>query len=125
MGLLWAWQQWPEYNFVLGLPNTWVGTFKDTVHHAQRIVRVETSNSVEPHMADNFRAGSDLAIDGNSSSVEVRRSRKPSRISRIFSNTAAPNASKTRDRDQHSCQAPFKRLVFWRSVYNSSCSRLM
>jgi len=29
------------------LPDAWIGTFKNTVHHAQWIVRIETSHSVE------------------------------------------------------------------------------
>src|SRR5713101_805810 len=69
-----------KQQFVLTFPNAWVGTFKDTVHHAQGIIRVETSHSVEPHLTDNFWPGSDLAVDGNSGSVEVRRARKSSRI---------------------------------------------
>src|SRR6267378_8209950 len=125
VGLLRRWQHSLEQYFILTLPDAWIGTFKNTVHHAQWIVRIETSHSVEPDMTDNLRSRSDVAIDRNSGSVEIRRSRKSSRIIWIVPDAPAPDTAKPRNRDQHFCHAPFKRLFFWRSVYNSSCSRLM
>src|SRR5260370_18350451 len=43
----------------------------------------------------------------------------------ILPQAPTPDTTKPFERDVHFCHAPFKRLFFCRSLYNSSCSRLM
>src|SRR6266550_2056631 len=123
--LLGCWQPVLEEDLVLSLPNARLGAFKNTVNHRQRIIRIESSDSVEPDMTDDLWPRPNLSVDGNPGRVEVGRPRKPPRIVLVFPKTPTPNAPEICDCNQHLFHAPFNRLFFCRSAYNSSCSRLI
>src|SRR6267154_122471 len=123
--LLRRWQHTREQHFILPLPDTWLRALKDAVDHCQRMIRIEASDAVESHVPHDLGACANASVDENPCRVEVRASRKAPRITFVFPKTAMPNAPKTCDCNQHLFHAPFKRLFFCRSAYNSSCSRLI
>src|SRR5260370_40853137 len=73
-----------EEHFILSLPDAWLGAFKNTVNHRQRIIRIESPDSVEPDMTDDLWPRPNLSVDGNPGRIEVGRSRKPPRIVLVF-----------------------------------------
>jgi hypothetical protein len=123
VGLLRRWQHAPEEHFVLPLPNTGLGTFKNAVNHRQGIIWIESSDSIEAYVTDDLRPRPNPSVDWNAGGVEVRRSDKPPKMTLVLPKAVTPNAPKPSDRDEHICHAPFNRLFFRRSAYNSPRTR--
>src|SRR5579859_5801796 len=114
-----------EEHLVLAIPDAWLRALKDAIDHSQWMIRIESSDSVEPDMTDDLGARADLSLDGNSCCIEICRARKALRIALVLSEAPAPNTPKAGHGNEHFCHAPFRRLFFCRSAYNSSCRRLM
>jgi hypothetical protein len=89
------------------------------------MIRVEASDAIESLMTDNPGPGPDLPTDGNSCCIEICRARKAPWIALVLSEALVPNTPKACHGNEHFCHAPFRRLFFCRSAYNSSCSRLI
>src|SRR5579863_9350888 len=89
------------------------------------MIWVETADTIEPDMTYDLWSRPDITVHSYTSCVKVRRPREPVWIVLVFPKATTPNTSKSCDGDQHLCHAPFNRLFFCRSTYNSSCSRLI
>src|SRR6266567_3363598 len=87
-----------QQHFVLSKPDTRLGALKDTIDHARRMVRVESSDAIEKCVPDNLWTSADGAVYQHTGRVIERGTGKSLRIACVVSKAAPPYTAESSNR---------------------------
>src|SRR5579859_726303 len=90
-----------QQHFVLSPPDTGLGALKDTVDHARWMVRIESSDAIEPCVPNNLWTSADSAVYQHTGRVIEGSTGKPLRIACVVSKAAPPYTAESSNCHEH------------------------